>query len=622
MILFVAATAQAAAFADAPEPQNQQQILQFLNQVIDWYQRQSVERLALTRPSDIAFANENQPTADQIVHQSFDFARAQAETLRTGTAQTPKDSRFQTLSQTQASLIARSGQEHTQLEILQRQLDTAPRNKRAAVQSEIAKMQSEVASSQARLETIKSILGIAGGDADPDTLLSHIAALEHSLPAGVATGHATNAPAPLTPTPGNAASTIGVWGAIRETVHLSSNLRDVSDMMRRTEALSQNVKQMQGPLMSELRDMSRQSDQIMSAPDPQDPALVAQQKAQLDALTARFHQVAATMLPLSKESSLLDIYRKNLQDWYNVTKSDYTASVKSMTIRLVILAAFLAAIFGAFELWRRAIVRYSQDYRRRYQLLLLRKIALWIVISLIVLFSLTREFGSLATFAGLMTAGVAVALQNVILAVVGYFSLIGKFGVKVGDRVQVENVIGKVVEIGLIRLQIMELVGTGIDAQPTGRIVAFSNSIVFQPTTGLFRQVPGASFVWRETTFTLAADSDYHAVEVRLLGAVESAFEDYKAEFAQLGRQMQETLGSIPVGPLAPKLRFRLTAAGLEVILRFPVKAEMAEEIDDHVTRELLRAIETEPKLKIVAADIPAIRLKTRKTTETASQAI
>jgi hypothetical protein len=124
--------------------------------------------------------------------------------------------------------------------------------------------------------------------------------------------------------------------------------------------------------------------------------------------------------------------------------------------------------------------------------------------------------------------------RHVILAVVGYFSLIGKFGVKVGDRFQMQNVIGEVVEIGLIRLQIMELVGTGIDAQPTGRIVAFSNSIVFQPTTGLFRQVRGASFVWRETTFTLAADSNYHAVETRLLAAVESALRITKPSLRSL----------------------------------------------------------------------------------------
>ena len=114
---------------------------------------------------------------------------------------------------------------------------------------------------------------------------------------------------------------------------------------------------------------------------------------------------------------------------------------------------------------------------------------------MVIAFGLVSQLGSLATFAGLMTAGVAVALQNVILAMVGYFLLIGKFGVRVGDRVQVSGVVGEVVEIGLIRLHIMELAGAGTDAQPTGRVVAFSNSIVFQPNPGLFRQVPGTSFI-------------------------------------------------------------------------------------------------------------------------------
>jgi small-conductance mechanosensitive channel len=235
---------------------------------------------------------------------------------------------------------------------------------------------------------------------------------------------------------------------------------------------------------------------------------------------------------------------------------------------------------------------------------------LWLVIALVITLGLVSQLGSLATFAGLLTAGVAVALQNVILAVVGYFLLIGKFGVGVGDRVQVSDVTGEVVEIGLIRLHLMELTGTGADAQPTGRIVAFSNSIVFQTAAGLFRQVPGTSFVWRETSFTLAADSDYRAVEERLLAAVDAAFQDFKADFEQLGRQMEKSLTSVAVGPLAPRLRFKLTPAGLEVALRFPVEMRRAEEIDDRVTRELLRAIEMEPKLKIVAAEVPAIQLR------------
>jgi small-conductance mechanosensitive channel len=201
----------------------------------------------------------------------------------------------------------------------------------------------------------------------------------------------------------------------------------------------------------------------------------------------------------------------------------------------------------------------------------------------------------------------------VILAVVGYFLLIGKFGVGIGDRVQISEVVGEVVEIGLIRLHVMELTGTGADAQPTGRIVAFSNSIAFQPNAGLFRQVPGTNFVWREISLTLAGDSDYRVVEQRLLTAVDAAFRDLKTDFEQIGQQMQRSLSSIAVGPLAPRLRFKLTPAGLESILRFPVEMRMAETIDDRVARELLQAIEMEPKLKIVAAEAPAIQLRTSR---------
>ncbi len=63
------------------------------------------------------------------------------------------------------------------------------------------------------------------------------------------------------------------------------------------------------------------------------------------------------------------------------------------------------------------------------------------------------------------------------------------------------------------------------------------------------------------------------------------------------------------MGPLTPRLRFRLTTIGLEVILRFPVELRLVEEMDDRLTREILSAIDMEPKLKIVAADVPAIQL-------------
>jgi small-conductance mechanosensitive channel len=177
--------------------------------------------------------------------------------------------------------------------------------------------------------------------------------------------------------------------------------------------------------------------------------------------------------------------------------------------------------------------------------------------------------------------------------------------------VQVSGVSGEVVEIGMIRLHVMELSGAGADAQPTGRVVAFSNSIVFQPTAGLFKQVPGASFMWHEISITLAPDSNYQEVERRMLGAVDAAFKDYQKDFEALRRQVEKTLSSISVASLVPKVRFKLTQTGLEVVVRFPVETQKAAEVDDRVTRHLLQAIEQEPKLKVVGADVPTIRLKT-----------
>jgi hypothetical protein len=58
-------------------------------------------------------------------------------------------------------------------------------------------------------------------------------------------------------------------------------------------------------------------------------------------------------------------------------------------------------------------------------------------------------------------------------------------------------------------------------------------------------------------------------------------------------------------------VRFKLTQTGLEVVVRFPVETQKAAEVDDRVTRHLLQAIEQEPKLKVVGADVPTVRLKT-----------
>ncbi len=273
------------------------------------------------------------------------------------------------------------------------------------------------------------------------------------------------------------------------------------------------------------------------------------------------------------------------------------------------LAFVIGIVITAAELWRRGVYRYVHERRRRYQLLLVRKFVLWFVIVVIVAFSFANRLGSVVTFAGLITAGVAVALQNVILSVVGYFFLIGKFGIRVGDRVQIGDVTGEVIDIGLVRMHLMEL--SKGDYTPTGRVVAFSNSIVFQPTSGLFKQIPGTNFLWHEITLALSPDTDYSSVKERLLKVVEAVLADYRDDLEQQYRAMQSTLFSTSADGLRPKAQLRHTPSAVEVVIRYPVAGQQAAEIDERVTRELMKNLDREPKLKLASSGGSSVQVGT-----------
>ncbi len=196
----------------------------------------------------------------------------------------------------------------------------------------------------------------------------------------------------------------------------------------------------------------------------------------------------------------------------------------------------------------------------------------------------------MVTFAGLLTAGLAVAMQSVLVSIVGYFFLIGKYGIRIGDRVQVGEVTGEVMELGLVRLYLMELGGRGL-LGPTGRVVAFPNSIVFQVSTGLFKQIHGVDFVWREAVFALPPGIDPGAAKEKIAGAATTALADYRDEFLRQSREIQRALGSSSCADAQPRVQLSFSASGVEAHVRYPVRLQDAADIEERVTREITRAI-------------------------------
>jgi small-conductance mechanosensitive channel len=603
-------------------------IIQFLNQTIGWYRQLDVERQMATEPNDVMVVNENSQIADQIVRLAFDFARAETESIANQASsnqiESPSadSSQYQPLLQFSGKLDKQVQESKVELESLRRKLEAATGRQRQALQSEIAETQSELELAEARREALRSMLEFVQGTSTnglgASGLRAQIEALARYVPATLtkpSTGKESDSSAhePFNPAPAlgtHKPEPSGIWGLAGDLFVLSRKIHTLAEAIQLTDALAQRSKELRTPLVTTLKELSQRGDELAKQADSAEPTLLAQEKKELDALTAKFKQASAAALPLSKEVILLGVYKRSLANWQGTIQRQYAAELRSLLLRLSFLGIILVVVIGVAELWRRTIFRYVQDTRRRYQFLLLRKIVLWFLIAIIVAFAFANELGSVATFAGLLTAGIAVALQNVILSLAGYFFLIGKYGIRAGDRVQIAGVTGEVVDVGLVRLHLMELGSGGAEA-PSGRVVAFSNSIVFQPTAGLFKQIPGTNFVWHEITLTLSPDSDYGSVEERLRGAVEAVFSDYRADMERQRRQMQRTFTSTPVGALEPISRLRLTPSGLEVVIRYPVDLQNAAEIDDRVTRELLKAIDREPKLKLIGSGTASLRLRT-----------
>ncbi len=601
------------------------EIIRFLNQNLVWYRQLTALQQVVTEPNDVLFLNDDRRIADQVVRLAFDFARARAQALAGAGSSAPVNpaaspsSQYQRLAEMAGKVDQQVKQTQQELDKMRQQLGTAAGKKRRILQATIAETQSELDLFQARLDALHSMLQItrasANGKSAAGTLAVQIEELTRTVPAagdtakepasgaGSSSGGSV-APVVWSPQEHRAVSP-GVLALISDLSALRGKIGALDNNLRQTDSLAESVKALRTPLGAKMRELTQQGDQLAAQPDSTDPTVLAQQKKELDALTAEYKQLSASLLPLGKLSILLDLYKHSTGNWRSAVDNQYKTQLKGLLLRLAGLGLLLGMVLGIAEVWRRATFRYVTDPRRRYQFLLIRRIVVWSLIAIIIAIAFASELGAITTFAGLLTAGIVVALQNVILAVAGYFFLIGKYGVRVGDRVQVAGITGDVVDIGMVRLHLMEVTG-GISPRPTGRVVVFSNSIVFQAGSGLFKPIPGTSFLWHEITLTLSPDSDYRQVEQHLLDAVNKVYSEYRDRMEMQRHNMERSLRSAPIKSFAPESRLRLTPSGLEVVIRYPVELGNAAEIDDRITREVLEAIGREPKLRLLGAQIEA----------------
>jgi small-conductance mechanosensitive channel len=577
-----------------------EQVIQILDDTVDWYRTLGTQQQNATQPSDLLILFANRQTADKVVGLAFEIARANAELLSSEAGSGPDAA--------DASSPHSLSEQHSQLDAQRQSIQqemSAGKQKRAAsakdkqdMAAKLPELQSELAMVDARKNLLDTMTEFVSANdpkaAGANDLKAQIDAIAATIPSASANPGSVTPPAatPSTVNDANKAAPArdGIWDLATNALKQRNKIDTIDVIDQHTAELAQTFHNISAQPINQLKSFAARSDALAAQADNAGSGALKDLRNQFDTLAWLFKQTSEILLPLSKEQILLRQYRHNLANWRDSAHRQYHEALGALGIRSAIVAGILAVVFALAEVWRRAVLRYAHEPRRRYQLLLVRTIVLWTMVTAVVGLSFVTEISTFATFAGLLTAGVAVAMQSVLVSVVGYFFLIGKYGIRVGDRIQIGTVAGEVIDIGLVRMHLMELNQQG-PLGPTGRVVAFPNLIVFQASGGLFKHIPGVNLSWHETTLTLPAVSDYGALKEKLLAAIGPIVSEYSEEFRRQTKEIERTTASSSLDDTAPQVQMHLSDGHMVALIRYPVHLQHAAEIDERVAQAVLRVI-------------------------------
>jgi len=588
--------------------------LHHLNQVINWYRHSTTNVRSVGLPSDAIYQDNAKNLGAQVVKLAFQSAKAESAIItaahkNNGSNQPGESTQAQRLAQIQARTSAQIEQLQSQLRKVEVQLRRAAASKRLGLTSQRGALEGQLEMQKALLDAVQKMSNFVASNGEiAGGIEGDIDRLAKSIPEVLGTENGQKPVATPTTTPKPSLANAG--GLISEAITLydyMSAVHRIDSLITETGYTRDVADHLRAPLRDALRATIRQSQDLANQTPATDPQQLQAQRQTFQALTERFKRLSTAMMPLSQELIVLDDAKTNFEEWRSSISRESRFVLRSVLLRVGGILIALALILVLSEVWRRVTFRYIGDPRRRRQFLVLRRVVIGFLIAIVLLLGFVSEFSSLATFAGFITAGIAVGLQAVLLSVAAYFFIIGRYGIRVGDRISVAGITGDVVDIGLVRFYLMELAGTGLDFFPTGRIVVFSNSVLFQTGTPLFKQIPGTEYSWHEVVVMIAPGGNHRVAEDKLVDTVNSVYSQYRQEIERQHAGIERRV-DIQVQVPRPEARLQFADAGLELLVRYPVELRRAPDIDEEMTRAVLELINTDECLKRAVAGTPKIR--------------
>ena len=230
----------------------------------------------------------------------------------------------------------------------------------------------------------------------------------------------------------------------------------------------------------------------------------------------------ANLKDRSAERQILGIYDDRIQTAQQLASvyGKWSAQVlvqHRILLHLILQSMALIAFIGICMVLVDGVVRFFMDKpnldRRRSQTLRsILELSIQIVGVVLILFVIFGTPKETPTILGLATAALTIALQDFIIAFLGWFVLIGKNGIHVGDWVEINGVAGEVSEVRLFNTTLLETGTLADKGLPTGRRITFMNGFAIRGQ--YFNPFANAGqWMWDELTVSPPSNADIHTAD-------------------------------------------------------------------------------------------------------------
>jgi len=308
-------------------------------------------------------------------------------------------------------------------------------------------------------------------------------------------------------------------------------------------------------------------------------------------------QKALTILDkrIADEKQLADVYGS----WIAVVAAKQRAVLhRGMIGVAIILGLLLVGLF--FDGWLENLLgKTSLDRRQVETLRTVTRVSLQVFAVLFILLVIFGPPSQLGTFLGLAGAGLTVALKDFIVGFLGWFVLMGKNGIRLGDWVEINGVTGEVVELGMFHTVLLETGNWTDSSHPTGRRVTFTNSFAIEGH--YFNFSTSGQWLWDELQIVVPVGKDPYPV----VDAIQKKVLEATAEGAlQAEKEWKGTVRSREMSSqtAAPAINIKPVIGGIEISVRYITRAN---------ERYQLRAKLYESAVGLLGQQSPALQEKT-----------